>query len=211
MPHRPSTSRPTPSPSRPISAAHGAPLPGAATARWAPRWPPCGCALGVGLGTAGTSRPVTAPGTSATTAAATQLVAYTGPQFDHYTVDDVPRGWVVQGADATSLVVGPAGSAAPASPAPGAAVSVEGKILVTLESSAVGGKALPDSVAVSVGTATGSWGRYLGTGDYHGLRYADGDHLVEIQVPASLHWTATDAARFAVGVHVPADAEARNG
>jgi hypothetical protein len=148
---------------------------------------------GAGIQASATAETTTGTGTIATTSLAIKLVNYTGAQPDGYTVDSVPDGWVIQGVNNQSLVIGAKGT-------PDQDInSFSGKLVVMLQSKDL--TTLPDGVTVSVGTRPGLVSHF--DADTAQLFFTDASgHKVDIQVPASLHWSDAEIAAFGASVHV---------
>lgn len=124
------------------------------------------------------------------------LVAYTGHQPQGYKVSWVPDGWVIQGADATSLTIAPK-DAADKDPS-----SFLNKLTVLSASSDQPVESMTKGTPVKVGKQDG----YLATPPGDGtqiLSYQDvSGRWVQVQVPPLLHWNADQIAKFAAGVTV---------
>ena len=144
---------------------------------------------------------------------AIQLVDYTGDQLAGFSVDAVPTGWGLLGADEQALTIGPAG-------APDTGLdSYAGKLTVLLMSADA--QFPTDGVPVQVGNVAGmvtangggvpGEDNAFGPTDPHDLMlyYVDqaSGQPVVVQVPTELGWSAQQAADFAAGVHVTAAAE----
>ncbi|GAA3392572.1 hypothetical protein [Cryptosporangium minutisporangium] len=123
------------------------------------------------------------------------LVAYTGKQPKGYRVQQVPDGWVIQGGRESSLTIAPA-DAKDTNPD-----SFVDKLTVLSASSDTPPETLTEGEPVPMGDRTGY---YRAPGDgYQIFTYQDpGGRWVQIQVPAQLHWDATEIAAFATGVTV---------
>jgi hypothetical protein len=154
-------------------------------------------------GTGGTStatRPsqhVTAPAVQAPLSV--KLVAYTGAQPDGYTVDSVPAGWEIQGVSNLVLAIAPVGFA------DRSLDSFEGKLVVMLLSA----DAAPPTTGVPVNVGAAGTGRISHENPEPILTFQDqAGHWLDIQVPASLHWTDAQVAAFGSAVHANATAEA---
>jgi hypothetical protein len=132
---------------------------------------------------------------------AIKLVSYEGYQAPGYQVSEVPRGWVVQGANAFALTVAPADD-------PDKSVdSFTGKIAVMLLSrDAAPPKGQPNlPVAGQPGFLSRQGGTWI-------LIYQDkAGQWVNIQFPAKLGWDAPQFARFAAGVKVLGSAQPGRG
>jgi hypothetical protein len=139
----------------------------------------------------------------ATRAPGVKLVAFTGRQPSGYTVEYVPSGWEIQGANAFALVIAPKGFPDQHPD------SFEGKIVVMLRSRDDTGE--PVGTPVKVGTGTGyvnraeeSFATVLTYRDTRG-------NWVQVQVPPSLRWNDQQVARFGEGVTVTRHAEPGRG
>jgi hypothetical protein len=132
---------------------------------------------------------------------AIKLVSYQGYQAPGYQVSEVPRGWVVQGANAFALTVAPAGD-------PDKSVdSFTGKIAVMLKSrDEPAPKGQPN---LPVAGRPGFLGRQGGT--WILLYQNPSGPWVDIQFPAKLGWDAPQFARFAAGVKVLGNAQPGRG
>ena len=132
---------------------------------------------------------------------AVKLVSYRGYQAPGYQVSEVPRGWVVQGANAFALTVAPRDD-------PDKFVnSFAGKIAVML---------LSRDAAPPKGTPNlpvdGQPGFLDRQGDTWILIYQNpAGQWVDIQFPAKLGWDAPQFARFAAGVKVLGNAQPGRG
>jgi hypothetical protein len=132
---------------------------------------------------------------------AIKLVSYEGYQAPGYQVSEVPRGWVVQGANAFALTVAPAGD-------PDKSVdSFTGKIAVMLKSrDEPAPKGQPN---LQVAGRPGFLDRQ---GDTWILLYQDkAGQWVDIQFPAKLGWDVPQFAKFAAGVQVLGNAQPGRG
>jgi hypothetical protein len=119
-------------------------------------------------------------------------VSYTGYQAPGYEVSEVPRGWVVQGANAFALTVAPRDF-------PDKSVdSFIGKIAVMLKSRDEPAPKGEPNLPVD-----GQPGFLDRQGDTWILLYQKPSGLwVDIQFPAKLGWDGPQFARFAAGVKV---------
>jgi hypothetical protein len=126
-----------------------------------------------------------------------QLVRYTGPQLEGFTVDKVPAGWELSSSTQYALLITPAGSTDDRPDV------FEGKLAVLTSSSDAPG--LGDGRPVRV---NGREGRVMDQGEYGvTLRYTDPRGFgVDIQAPAELHWSDAQLVAFAQGVHVTREA-----
>jgi hypothetical protein len=128
-----------------------------------------------------------------------RLVAYHGEQLDGFIVDQVPKGWYLQGSNTFRLTIAPQGDTT--SPD-----DFVGKLVVMLLSSSAPQK-LPEGEPVKVGEMDGvvEHGPPADTLTYED----DAGHFVQIQAWSStLSWTDEQLASFAEGVQVTSDAQA---
>ena len=132
---------------------------------------------------------------------AVKLVSYEGYQAPGYQVSEVPRGWVVQGANAFALTVAPADD-------PDKSVdSFVGKIAVMLKSRDEPAPKGQPNLPVA-----GRPGFLDRQGDTWILLYQDPSGLwVDIQFPAKLGWDAPQFAKLAAGVKVLSNAQPGRG
>jgi hypothetical protein len=156
-----------------------------------------------------TSGPASAPATQAaapTSPAArpaavdTVLVAYKGDQPKGYTIDKVPSGWEIQGADPSVLTI------APINDKDKDPHTFVGKIAIMLQSKDQLGT--PSGTAVAVG---GKRGVLVPADDgTHGkslyVRQPNGINLI-VQIWDAQGWTDHAIVEFAAGIHVLADAQ----
>ena len=146
--------------------------------------------MGVGTSSRGPSR-----------ANAATLVSYTGTQPAGYTVDAVPAGWSISSSDPSYLILSsPSSPTTTVTGTSGAPLSVDGDILVSWQNDA--GPA-EGATPVQVGPHRGLFNEFPDAGGVTGLQYDDasGHHIV-LQLPPALHWSASQAAAFAEGIHV---------
>jgi hypothetical protein len=131
-----------------------------------------------------------------------RLVAYTGTQPEGYTVDSVPAGWEIQGVNNYVLTIAAVGN-------PDKAVdSFLGKLAVMLMSK--DGSIPTTGNHVAVGSTTGIVSHVDPTTAQ--LFFTDDKgHVLDIQVPAALHWTDAQIGQFGAAVHVNASAQAGMG
>jgi len=162
--------------------------------------------------------PVRSPSGTATTAITVDLVAYHGAQVPGYAVASVPKGWVIQGADAYVLTIAPRGTRDTEY------TSFVNKLVVMLES--VDAAPSDEGLLVQVGgrparfvvqeeeqrpaSAPRGEGPVLGATQLLHFTDAHG-HRVVIQAPVALGWDAQRLARFAEGVQVLRTAQAGRG
>jgi hypothetical protein len=129
---------------------------------------------------------------------ALELVAYTGKQIPGYQVASVPKGWQIQGGDASVLTIAPKGFKDKDFS------SFVGKIVVMLQS-----KDAAEPTEGAVQEVDGRPGRLDVQGDTQLLTYQIADkRWMVIQAPTSLGWDGTKLAQFASGVKVLDNAEA---
>jgi hypothetical protein len=128
-----------------------------------------------------------------------KLVAYTGSQPDGYTVDSVPAGWEIQGVNNLALDIAPVGFADKD------LNSFAGKLVVMLMSK----DEKPPTTGVPVNVGVPGTGRISHFNPGPILTFQDSaGHWLDIQVPASLHWSDAQVAAFGAAVHANATAEA---
>jgi hypothetical protein len=128
-----------------------------------------------------------------------KLVAYTGTQPDGYTVDSVPAGWEIQGVNNFALDIAPVGFADKD------LNSFAGKLVVMLMSK----DEKPPTTGVPVNVGVAGTGRISHFNPEPILTFQDSaGHWLDIQVPASLHWTDAQVTAFGAAVHANATAEA---
>jgi hypothetical protein len=123
-----------------------------------------------------------------------QLVAYDGPQNPGFTVSTVPQGYVLQGAQPTTLDIA----------RPGDKTSIDNfqnKLVVFLQS--VGVKMDTHGTPVTV---NGQPGYLRDNGDARVLEYTDGSHDVIVQAWSNIGLTDDQLVQFAEGVTVTSDA-----
>jgi hypothetical protein len=139
------------------------------------------------------------------------LVAWTGSEPPGYSVSWMPKGWVVQGGDATVLTI------APAHFHDTSMYSFIGKLVVMLQSVDVHGAPSPaPGVTLQPQPVNGHPGYYSpATGSSAGLesltyQLADGRWVV-VQAPTTLGWDGAELAKFAGGVRVLANAHGGHG
>ncbi|WP_432956008.1 hypothetical protein [Micromonospora haikouensis] len=172
----------------------------------------------VGAGQLGGATPTTTaaygPAPTGTQAARLQLVAYTGAQPVGFEVSTVPEGWQVVSSDRSAFVVTPPGQPT-TPPAPGHAVSLQGRIVVSLQSLS----RLPEDTPVTRVDVNGRAGQ-LGfpweaegkLSDVRWLIFPDASgRQVLVQVPGALGLGDDQIVRFAEGVTVTAEAQTVGG
>jgi hypothetical protein len=140
--------------------------------------------------------------TSTDLSSAIEFVAYHGAQPEGFTVETVPDGWKVQGANAYVLLITPPSGVSPSLD------DFVGKLAVMLESQDASGPY--EGKQIAVGDAQGVISR---PGDGYGQLHwtdAQGHHLV-VQWPDDKQWTDQQVADFAAGVTVTSDAKAGRG
>jgi len=162
----------------------------------------------VRFGPPATSPPPTASGTSSATVRLT-LVDYLGDQPVGFKVTTVPQGWTVTSSDPSAFVVAPPGVTV-ASPRPGAPVSVQHQIMVSLRASTTF-PAQTSTEEVDVNGRPGRIGHPLASAtelsDTTWLMFPDdAGHTVQVQVPASTNLTESQIVRFAGGITVTGQA-----
>jgi hypothetical protein len=173
-------------------------------------------AVGIGqIGQPGGAAPTVAEGPGTTTQTLRpKLVAYTGTQPVGFEVSTVPEGWQVISSDTSMFVVTPPGQDT-AQPAPGRAVSLQGRISVSLQ----GLSRLPDGSPVTKVDINGRAGE-LGfpwetegkLSDTRWLIFPDAsDRKVLVQVPGELGLSDDQIVRFAKGIAVTDEAESVGG
>jgi hypothetical protein len=165
-----------------------------------------GTAIVVGnpSGTAETDEPAPSPRIGANQGSGpartqVQLVAYHGEQLEGFIVDQVPKGWYLQGSNTFRLTVAPEGDSSHPD-------DFAGKLVVMLLSSSVR-QELPRGEPVKVGEYDGV---VTHTPEADTLTYEDdAGHFVQIQAwRTALGWTNEQLAHFAEGVTVTANARA---
>jgi len=153
-------------------------------------------ALAYGTASQPAPHPAAAP---APAVATTTLVAYHGEQPKGYTIDKVPAGWEIQGADPSVLTIGPVG-ARDRDPH-----SFVGKIAIMLQSKDE--HVTPSGTPVTVGGKAG----FLitpedqPTGRTLYVKQPDGVYLI-VQLWDARGWSNAAIVEFAAGVHVLPDA-----
>jgi hypothetical protein len=122
-----------------------------------------------------------------------KLVAYTGTQPEGYTVDSVPAGWEIQGVNNYVLTIAAVGD-------PDRQVdSFAGKLVVMLMSK--DGSIPTTGSRVAVGSGSGIVSHLDPSAAQ--LFFTDaGGHVLDIQVPPTLHWTDAQMGQFGAAVHV---------
>ena len=134
-----------------------------------------------------------------TRTASIRLVAYTGEQQPGFTVTTVPAGYVLQGAQPTSLDIAPADDHSSLD-------AFTGKLVVMLQSV----DAKPDDSGTPV-TINGQAG-YIRHGDVATvLEYTDGTHDIVVQSWNNIHLTDDQLVQFATGITVTAAVQATRG
>ncbi len=134
--------------------------------------------------------------------AAVDLVPYAGQQPPGFTVDQVPSGWVLQGADRQALVIARADD-------PDRDLShFEDKLVVLLASI----DQTPPTSAPSVAVGAGTGIVIHPDPETSELFFTDpAGHSVVIQAPSALHWSDRQLGAFGASVHVNANAQAGRG
>jgi hypothetical protein len=144
------------------------------------------------------------PSASAPQTAVTKLVAYQGEQPKGFTLDQVPDGWELQGADASGIVIAPKGFE---NKNPD---SFAGKIMAQLQEFAPEGELKGKEVTVN--GSTGLLTKMIGQTDGSALfvELAEGRWLY-VQVWDGLGWGEKELLEFASGIHVDENAEFSHG
>ncbi|GIF44949.1 hypothetical protein [Actinoplanes xinjiangensis] len=144
------------------------------------------------------------PATSSPRVAVTELVAYQGEQPQGFTLDKVPDGWELQGADASGIVIAPKGFQ---NKDPN---SFEGKIVAQLQEVAP-----PEELKgkqVTVNGSTGLLTKMIDQTDGHALFVKLGaDRWMVVQVWDGLGWGEKEVLEFASGIHVDENAKVSHG
>ena len=125
------------------------------------------------------------------------LVAYTGTQLPGFTVEKVPEGFVLQGANAYSLDIA----------LPGNHTSLNdyrGKLVVMLQSKDATGT--PTGKQVEINGRPGTISTFDPAAKQ--LYYSDGAHQIVVQSPTGLGLSDAELVEFASGVTVTAEAVA---
>jgi hypothetical protein len=125
------------------------------------------------------------------------LVAYTGTQLPGFTVEKVPEGFVLQGANAYSLDIA----------LPGNHTSLNdyrGKLVVMLQSKDATGT--PTGKQVEINGRPGTISTFDPAAKQ--LYYSDGAHQIVVQSPTELGLSDAELVEFASGVTVTAEAVA---
>jgi hypothetical protein len=127
-----------------------------------------------------------------------KLVSYSGKQLEGFTVDAVPAGWHLSTSTQYALLITPDDGSLNDNPN-----DFEGKLAVLTSSSDEHGLGHGDDVTVN-----GEAGVVSDQGKYGiMLRYNDPNGFgVDIQAPATLHWSDQQIVQFAEGVHVTGNA-----
>jgi hypothetical protein len=139
----------------------------------------------------------TTGGPSSTAPGGLDLVVYTGTQLPGFTVEKVPEGFALQGANAYSLDVAPATDRTSLN-------DFRGKLVVMLQSKDVTGT--PTGKAVTINGRPGTISTFDPTAKQ--LYYSDGTHDIVIQSATKLGLTDAELVEFAKGVTVTTEAEA---
>lgn len=130
------------------------------------------------------------------------LVAWEGTQPPGYRVNEVPKGWVVQGSNPYALTIAPANDPSKSMD------DFVGKLVVMLQSKSV-------TSPPTLGTAqpvNGRPGMFDVQGDTQILTFqVAGGAWVVIQAPVSLGWDGPELAQFASGVQVLVTAQQGEG
>jgi hypothetical protein len=129
----------------------------------------------------------------------TQLVAYTGHQLAGFTVSEVPAGYVLQGAQPTTLDI-----AAPDDHTP--IDSFVDKLIVSLQSHNATTPTAGRHVVVD-----GQPGIIDEMDGVRTLTYKDGKYEVNVQCWSNIHLTNSQLVAFAAGVTVTSGAQQPNG
>ncbi|GAA0425634.1 hypothetical protein [Actinoplanes campanulatus] len=175
---------------------------------------------GVASGPSGRSGPEAAgdrPSTSSPATGPTALVAYQGEQPKGFTLDKVPEGWVLQGADEYGITIAPKGipDVVPSDAPPGVPDndprSFEGKIVAMLQEfgpgeDIAGGKKLTINGKEAVLT------KMLDQTTGHALFVKLGENRwMYVQVWDGLGWGEQQVVEFASGIHVDGSAKVTHG
>lgn len=144
------------------------------------------------------------PASSAPQTAVTRLVAYQGEQPKGFTLDKVPDGWELQGADDYGIVIAPKGFK---DKNPNSFV---GKIVAQLQEFAPGEEL--KGKEVSVNGSTGLLTKMIDQTDGSALfvKLGEGRWMV-IQVWDGLGWGEKEVLEFASGIHVDENAKITHG
>jgi hypothetical protein len=132
-----------------------------------------------------------------------KLVAYTGAQPAGYTVDSVPAGWEIQGVTNFALAIAPVGFADQSLD------SFQGKLVVMLMSK--GQEPPTTGVPVDVGVPGTGRISHSNPGEPILTFQDSAGRWLDIQVPASLHWTDAQVVAFGAAVHANGSAVAGQG
>ncbi|MEV0899421.1 hypothetical protein [Actinoplanes sp. NPDC049802] len=175
---------------------------------------------GTGL-SGGTTAPEAAgdrPSAGATVAGPTQLVAYQGEQPKGFTLDKVPQGWVLQGADEYGITIAPAGipDVVPSNAPPGVPDndphSFEGKIMAQLQEFGPGDDLVGTGKKVTVAGKEAVFTKMLDQSTGHALFVKLGaDRWMYVQVWDGLGWGEKQVVEFAGGIHVDDSAKVTHG
>jgi hypothetical protein len=138
-----------------------------------------------------------------TVAPTVKLVAYTGAQPAGYTVDSVPAGWEIQGVNHFALTIAPVGYADQSLD------DFAGKLAVMLLSQDV--KAPTDGVPVDLGVPGTGRISHSNPGEPILTFQDSAGRWLDIQVPASLHWSDAQVVAFGAAVHANGSAVAGRG
>jgi hypothetical protein len=138
-----------------------------------------------------------APTPTQQAASGTALVAYTGTQPAGFTIDAVPAGWTIQHVDKLALTLAQKDTT-DLDPS-----SFAGKLVVMLKSRDV---PMPTAgTRVSVGSTQGIISYFDPSAAQLFFKDSAG-HVLDIQVPPSLHWSAAQIGAFGASVHANAGA-----
>jgi hypothetical protein len=127
------------------------------------------------------------------------LVAYTGAQPAGFTVAKIPAGYVLQGAQPTTLDIAE----------PGNHTSLDSfvdKLVVSLQST--------DATTPTAGTrvkVNGEPGVITVSDGVHTLTYSEGNHEVQVQAWSNIHLTDSQLVTFAAGVTVTSAVQPTHG
>lgn len=129
--------------------------------------------------------------------AGVDLVAYTGTQLPGFTVEKVPEGFILQGANEYSLDI--------ARPDDHSSLNdYRGKLVVMLQSRDATGT--PTGTHVEINGRPGTISTYDPTAKQ--LYYSDGTHDIVVQAPTELRLSDAELVEFASGVTVTTEAVA---
>jgi hypothetical protein len=171
-------------------------------------------AVGAGqIGQSGGAKTTVGKGPGTTTSRL-QLVAYTGAQPVGFEVSTVPEGWQVVSSDKSMFVVTPPGQDT-APPAPGHAVSLQGRISVSLQSLSSlldGSPVTKVDINGRAGQLGFPWEAEGKLSDTRWLIFPDASgRKVLVEVPGELGLSDDQIVHFAEGITVTDEAESVGG